>query len=93
MAGRAGNYVTCNFRMILDFVVEENDVSDLVTWSDSFVTQNQNSKMSNAVLHFVRDNPSINSITMKYSLTDHSCVQEVDHAHSEIEKLMRKTNF
>ncbi|KAG8321733.1 hypothetical protein J6590_041185 [Homalodisca vitripennis] len=30
---------------------------------------------------------------MKYSLPGHSCIQEVNHAHSEIEKLMRKTDF
>ena len=71
---------------ILDVVVEENDLINIVTWSDSCIPQN-------AVLHFVKDNPSINSITMKYFLPGHSCVQEVDHAHSEIEKLMRKADF
>ena len=47
----------------------------------------------NAFLHFVRDNPSIDSIIMKNLFSGHSCVQEVDHAHSEIEKLRRKADF
>lgn len=93
MAGRAGNDIASAFRKILDVVVEENDVTDLVTWSDSCVPQNRNSIISNAVLHFMRENPTVNSITMKYSLPGHSCVQEVDHAHSQIEKLMRKAEF
>ena len=93
MAGRSGNDLASAFCKILSDVAEENDVGDLIPWSDSCVPQNRNSILSNAVLHFLRDNPNINSITMKYSLPGHSCVQEVDHAHSEIEKLMRKTDF
>lgn len=30
---------------------------------------------------------------MKYSLPGHSCVKEVDHVHSSIEKSMNKINF
>ena len=54
-AGRAGNYIASAFSNILDVLVEENDVSDLVTWSDSCVPQNRNSIISNAVLHFVKE--------------------------------------
>ena len=32
---KAGKYIPSVFRMILDVLVEENDVSDLATWSDS----------------------------------------------------------
>ena len=93
MTSRTGNDVAGAIRKILDVVVKEKDVSNLVTWSDSCTPQNRNSIISNAVIHFVRDNLSINSITTKYSLLDHSCVQDLDHAHSEIEKLMRKDDF
>ena len=72
MSGRAGNNVASAFRKILAVVEEENDVSDLVTWYDSCVPQYRSSIISNTVLHFVRDNPSINSITWKYSLPGHS---------------------
>ena len=74
MAGRSGNDLASAFCKILSDVAEENDVSDLITWSDSCAPQNRNSILSNAVLHFLRDNTNINSITMKYSLPGHSCV-------------------
>ena len=53
MTGRAGDDIASAFRKILDIVVEENDVSDIVTSSNSCVPQNQNSIVSNAVLYFV----------------------------------------
>ncbi|GBN81666.1 hypothetical protein AVEN_17906-1 [Araneus ventricosus] len=51
-------------------------------------TQNPNSIISNSVLHFLKGNPQV-----KYSLPKHSCVQEVDFVHSNIEKAMNKTDF
>ncbi|GBM20885.1 hypothetical protein AVEN_253694-1 [Araneus ventricosus] len=33
------------------------------------------------------------SVTMKYYLPGHSCVQEVDSVHINIEKVMNKTDF
>lgn len=92
-AGRSGNDIASAFRKILDCVVDENDISELTVWSDSCVPQNRNSIISNAVLDFLRDNPNITSITMKYSLPGHSCVQEVDSVHSCIERAMSKTEF
>lgn len=74
MSGRSGNNIASAFRRILDAVVEENDVSELTTWSDSCVPQNRNSIISNAVLDFLRDNPTVSSIEMKYSLPGHSCL-------------------
>ena len=35
----------------------------------------------------------LNSITMKYSVPGHSCVQEVDNTHSNIEKAMHVAEF
>jgi hypothetical protein len=93
IGGRAGNDIASAFRKILDAVFEENNITDLITWSDSCVPQNRNSLISNAVMQFLKDNPDVNSITMQYSLPGHSCVQEVDNAHSQIEKAMKKTDF
>lgn len=42
---------------------------------------------------FLERNPDIETITMKYSLAGHGAVQEVDHAHSEIEKVLRVNEF
>ncbi|KAG8311330.1 hypothetical protein J6590_045654 [Homalodisca vitripennis] len=35
MAGRAGNDLASAFYKILETVMDENDITDLVTWSDS----------------------------------------------------------
>ena len=55
----AGSDIASVFCKILDVVVEENDMSDAVTWSDSCIPQNWNSIISKALLYFVRDNPRI----------------------------------
>lgn len=93
LGGRSGNDLASAFRRILEAVAEENDLTELITWSDSCVPQNRNSIMSNAILDFLRDHPEVKSVTMKYSLPGHSCVQEVDCVHSQIEKAMNKTDF
>ncbi|GBN86765.1 hypothetical protein AVEN_257508-1 [Araneus ventricosus] len=93
LSGRAGNDIASAFDKILTVLTEENDISELITWSDSFVPQNRNSIISNSVLHFLKDNPQVKSVTMKYSLPGHSCVQEVDSVHRNIEKAMTKIDF
>lgn len=67
-------------------LVEENDITDLITWSDSRVHQNHNSVTSNAVLDFLRENSNMSSVTMKYSLPGHLCIQQVGSAHSGYRK-------
>lgn len=95
MAGRAGNDIVSAFKKILDVLnsENENDITDLVTWSDSCVPQNRNSLISNAVLDFMRDKSNISSMVMKYSLPGHSCVQEIDNIHSQIKKAFRTNYF
>lgn len=93
MGGRTGNDLASALRRILEVDAEENYLSELITWSGSCVPQNRNSIMSNAILDFLRDHPEIKSVTMKYSLPGHSCVQEVDGVHSQIEKAMNKIDF
>lgn len=80
-------------RKIVDVIIDENELTEITLWSDSYMPQNQNSIISNAFLDLLKDNSQIEKITMKYSLSGHSCVQEVDNVHSLIEKAMRSTDF
>ncbi|GBN39125.1 hypothetical protein AVEN_39210-1 [Araneus ventricosus] len=93
LSGRAGNDIASAFHKILTVLTEENDITELITWSDSCVPQNRNSIISNSVLHFLKDSPQVKSVSMKYSLPGHSCVLEVDSGHSNIEKAINKTDF
>ncbi|GBN48489.1 hypothetical protein AVEN_238656-1 [Araneus ventricosus] len=93
LSGRAGNDIASAFHKILTVLTEKNDITELITWSDSCDPQNRNSIISNSVLHSLKDNPQVKSVTMKYSLPGHSGVQEVDSVHSNIEKAMNKIDF
>lgn len=92
-SGRAGNDIASALIKILEVVYEENDFTDLITWSDSCVPQNRNQMMSYAIQRFLRNNPNISSITMKYSVPGHSCIQEIDNAHSQIEKMLNRSEI
>lgn len=70
--GRSGNDLARALRRILEVVAEENDLIELITWSESCVLQNRNSIMSNAILDILRDHPEIKLVIMKYSLPGHS---------------------
>ncbi|GBM52308.1 hypothetical protein AVEN_126389-1 [Araneus ventricosus] len=72
---------------------EKNEITELITWSDSCVPQNRNPIIAISVLYFLKDNTQVKSVTMKYSLPGHSCVQEVDSIHNNIEKVTNKTDF
>ncbi|GBN07997.1 hypothetical protein AVEN_67574-1 [Araneus ventricosus] len=85
LSGPAGNHIASAFHKILTVLTEENDITELITWSDSCVPQNRNPIISNSVLHFLKDNPQVKSVAMKYSLPEHSCVREVDSVYSNIE--------
>ena len=93
-AGRAGNDIASAFIAILKNVVADHpNVTDIVCWSDSCVPQNRNSHISQAMLEFLSQSNIITSITMKYSISGHSCVQEVDNMHKQIEDAMRVAEF
>lgn len=88
-AGRSGNDLASALMKILNRVFEDNsEICDLITWSDSCVPQNKNSIMATAIIDFIQKNPQINSICMKYSVPGHGVIQEVDHIHSTIEKVL-----
>lgn len=91
--GRSGNDLASALYKILTKVVEENDITELITWSDSCVPQNKNSIMTFAVQHFLNYHPEIQTITMKFSLPGHSAIQEVDNAHSQIERFLAKSEY
>ena len=88
MSGRAGNDIASAFISFLRRVVSDHpNATDIICWSDSCVPQNRNSHISQAIL-VSRKKQNVNSITMKYSLPGHSCVQEVDNMHKQIEDAM-----
>ncbi|XP_031355412.1 uncharacterized protein LOC116179702 [Photinus pyralis] len=91
--GRGGNIIASAFRRILDQVLTDNNVSELITWSDSCVPQNRNSFISLAVMNAIREHPELGGITMKYSIPGHGAIQEVDNIYSNIERFMAKTEF
>lgn len=93
ISGRSGNDLASAMYKILTRVEMEHDISELILWSDSCVPQNRNSYISCAVMNFLHANPQISKITMKYSVPGHSCIQEVDNAHSQIEKAMNVSEF
>ncbi|GBN40359.1 hypothetical protein AVEN_215068-1 [Araneus ventricosus] len=93
LSGRAGNDIAGAFHKILAALAEENDITELITLSDLCVPQNRNSIISNSGLHFLEDKLQLKSLTMKYFLPGHSCVQKFDSVHSNIEKAMNKTDF
>lgn len=72
---------------------DNKTLKNLILWSDSCVPQNRNSFMSYAIAYFLQLNPSIESITMKFSTPGHSCVQEIDSVHSCIERVLDKVEY
>ena len=93
MPGRAGNDIASAFIQILKKVANDHPDTTLICWSDSCVPQNRNSHISQAILEFLYSQEQITEITMKYSLAGHSCVQEVDNMHQQIELAMRVAEF
>ena len=62
-------------------------------WSDSCVPQNCNSHISQAILEFFLQIETINTITIKCSLSEQSCVKEVDNMYREIKNAMQVSEF
>ena len=89
ISGRAGNHIASALIKILQKVVTNNPaVEDIILWSDACVPQNKNSVMSLALICFLQNHPHLRSITQKFGAPGHSCIQEVDSAHSSIEKML-----
>lgn len=93
VTGRSGNDLASALYTILGKVADEHEFTEIILWSDSCVPQNRNSFISCAVQNFLRENPHITKLTMKYFVAGHSCIQEVDNAHSLIDKAMTQNEF
>ena len=89
MPGRTGNEITSAFICILNKIAsDEPHINNITYWSDSCVPQNRKSQISQDILKFLSRQEKNKSIVMKYSLAGHSCVQEVDKMHNQIEDAM-----
>ncbi|GFR75979.1 hypothetical protein ElyMa_003935100 [Elysia marginata] len=94
LAGRGGNEIaSALLKIFQDVVLNNPTVQNIITWSDSCVSQNRNHFMSTAVMMFLSQNQHIKSVLMKYSIAGHSCVQEVDNVHSQLEKSFNVSEF
>ena len=86
ISGREGNDIASAFIQILKKVGNDHpNITKIICWSGS-VPQNRN--FSQAILEFLYTQEQIDEINMKYSLAGHSCVQEVDNMHEQIEVAM-----
>lgn len=92
ICGRAGNHLANVVIKILKAVVKDNlDVTKIILWTDSCVPQNRNSILSFALQHFLKTENAgkVESITQKFSEPGHGNLQEIDSAHSCIERHLR----
>ena len=96
-SGRAENDIASTFVKIIKKVAKDNaHIIGIVCWSDSCpspLKKNRNSHISQAVLEFLSSNSQILFIMMKYSIPGHSCVQEVDNMHRQVQDVMRISEF
>nr|CAI5849417.1 unnamed protein product [Callosobruchus analis] len=82
-----------NLYNLTTILLNNRNLNNFILWTDSCVPQNRNSPMSYAIAYFLKLNPSIQSITMKFSTPGHSCVQEIDAVHSSIERVLDKAEY
>lgn len=93
LCGREGTHIANALIKILKRVLADNPwIEHLTLWSDSCTPQNRNSIMSAALQCFLDSDESFNlrRIDQKFSEAGHGLVQEVDCAHSVIERFLRK---
>lgn len=94
-AGRDSNAIASAIVRILNALSEDlPNLRTVILWSDSCVPQNKNSIMSLALMHFLHNTKSkIEIIEQKFSEPGHGNLQEVDAAHSVIERSMRNIDI
>ena len=85
--------VSALYKILCDVCQKHSEVKRIITWSDSCVSQNRNSFISTAILHFLHEHATIASVEMKYSVPGHSCIQEVDNIHSQPERWVKFDEF
>lgn len=91
LCGREGTHIANALIKILKRIADDNPMLEHLTlWSDSCVPQNRNSIMSAAIQYFLNTTESnLKKIDQKFSESGHGQVQEVDSAHSVIERFLR----
>lgn len=92
LCGREGTHIANALIKILKRILADNPwIEHLTLWSDSCTPQNRNSIMSAALQCFLNSEESVNlrCIDQKFSEAGHGQVQEVDSAHSVIERNLR----
>lgn len=96
ISGRKGNHIANAVFKILQQVVADNpNIKRIIMWSDSCVPQNKNSIMSFALQHFLNKIESENlvQIEQKFGEPGHGNIQEIDNAHSCIERYIRNLDI
>ena len=90
IAGRGANHLSSALIKALTRIIhEDSEIHHIILWSDSCVPQNRNSIMSTALFDFMIKHPSVITTEQKFCEPGHSCIQEVDNVHSQIEKRLR----
>ncbi|GFN84585.1 hypothetical protein PoB_001109100 [Plakobranchus ocellatus] len=85
--GKSGNDITAALiRVPSDFVEQHPEVKEICMRSHSYVPQNRNSILTYALKRFMMTYKHIDRIVQKYSESGQWQIQEVDNAHSIIEK-------
>ncbi|KAG5883677.1 hypothetical protein JTB14_014665 [Gonioctena quinquepunctata] len=96
ICGRSGVHLAKALIRILKSVVNDNPkLKRIILWSDSCVPQNRNSIMSFALQHFLNspDSKNLKVIGQKFSEPGHGTEQEIDLAHSCIERYIRHSEI
>ncbi|XP_071051013.1 uncharacterized protein [Onthophagus taurus] len=91
-AGRGANHIAAAiFKILTQIMIDNPQLKSLILWSDSCVPQNKNSIMSFALQYFLNSIKSkdLETIEQKFSEPGHGNIQEIDNAHSLIEKHIR----
>lgn len=91
LCGREGTHIANALIKLLTRIVQDNPhLEELTLWTDSCVPQNRNSIVSAAIQRFIDSSVShLKRIEQKFSEAGHGQIQEVDTAHSVIEKFLR----
>ncbi|KAJ8966103.1 hypothetical protein NQ314_003740 [Rhamnusium bicolor] len=79
----------------LNIVEDLPNLSKIILWSDNCVPQNRNSLLSCAIQAFLSSNESmeVEVIEHKYSEPGHGTLQEIDAAHSCVERYIRNLDI
>ena len=87
LSGRSGTVIASGTTTIIGRVIKNFPViAKYILWFDSCVPQNRNSHMSLALREVLVKNPNISFIQQRFFERGHSAIQEVDNAHSQIER-------